>query len=593
MHRSYWRLALVGIIAVACIDKNVVGPELIAPRRVDVVAGQSLVINEVLADPNAVTDANGEWFEVHNAGSSAINLQGWTINSGNDAAVTISSAVSVAAGGYAVFSANGSSSKNGGVTEQFVYGAAINLANAADWLALRDAGGLTMDSVAWTSSVTGASRGVKDPLADNTDVNGANWQTSTTVFGKGDKGTPGKVNDGYVAPALVVATVTVSPATSSIIVGATQQFTATGKDANGAVVSTTFTWTSSNSLVATVSASGLATGVAAGSATITATSANGVAGTAALTVTTGGGGGGGTAQEVVVRVLDIGQGDANLITNGTSKVIIDGGPDPVRFGFLLDSLGLNNTTIDVVILSHEHQDHHSGLRELFKTSRNITIGYFFENKNVYSNIQLQELRDSINARVGRGALIYRDSDDPCVNGAPLCTITMNGGAKLHVMRPNPAGTTPNNRSTPVKLVGPDSTSFSMWFAGDAEREEVDWFDTGANYDVSPGMKVNILKSDHHGSCNGVTNRYADLISPDYETMSVGATNTFGHIHNQTKTLWSARAKPWYRTDQNGTITFRSPGTVGGGYTVAVGKGVTNMNGSTDATSSQTQCNPIP
>ncbi|MBA3656396.1 MAG: lamin tail domain-containing protein [Gemmatimonadaceae bacterium] len=591
MHRSYWRLALAGIIALGCVDRNVVGPELIPLRPAAVLSGSPIVINEVLADPNAVGDDRGEWIEVHNAGSAAVNLQGWTILSGNDGAHTISASLSVAAGGYAILAEDGSKAKNGGVVANYVYGTGLNLANTNDWVAIHDGTGAAADSVAWTSSIAGASRGVKDPVADNTDVNGGNWQTSTTVFGKGDKGTPGKVNDGYIAQPLPVTTVTVSPATSSVVVGATQQFTATGKDANGVVVSTTFTWTSSNSSVATVSSSGLATAVAAGTATITATSANGVAGTAVLTVTTGGGGG--TAQELVVRVLDIGQGDANLITNGTSKVIIDGGPDPVRFGFLLDSLGLNNTTIDVVILSHEHQDHHSGLRELFKTSRNITIGYFFENKNVYSNIQLQELRDSINARVGRGTLIYRDSDDPCVNGAPLCTITMDGGAKLHVMRPNPAGTTPNNRSTPVKLVGPDSTSFSMWFAGDAEHEEIGWFDTGANYDVSPGMKVNVLKSDHHGSCNGVMNRYADLINPDYETMSVGATNTFGHVHNQTKTLWSARAKPWYRTDQNGTITFRSPGTVGGGYTVAIGKGVASMNGSPDATSAQTQCNPIP
>ena len=35
------------------------------------------------------------------------------------------------------------------------------------------------------------------------------------------------------------------------------------------------------------------------------------------------------------RRIDIGQGDATYIANGTSKVIIDGGPDTVRFGRLL------------------------------------------------------------------------------------------------------------------------------------------------------------------------------------------------------------------------------------------------------------------
>lgn len=584
--------ALVGLIALGCIDKNIVGPEIV-PRSAAVVTGPLLVINEVLPDPSAVTDDRGEWLEIHNAGTASANLQGYQLVSGNDAAHTITSSVTVAAGAYVLLARNGTKSKNGGVVANYVYGTGITLANASDWVALRTASGTSVDSVAWTSVPAGASRGVKDPTSDHVSVNGTNWQTSTTVFGKGDTGTPGKVNDGYSPPAQPVATVTVAPTTASIEVGTTQQFSATARDANGTVVSTTFTWTSSNSSVATVSSSGVASGVAEGTATITATSANGIAGTASLTVTPVSGGGGGSAQEVVVRVLDVGQGDANLITNGTSKVIIDGGPDPVRFGFLLDSLGLNNTTIDIVILSHEHADHLSGLRELFKTSRNITINYFFENKNVYSTVMLAELRDSINSRVSRGTLIYRDTDDPCVNGAPLCTVSMDGGAKLHIMRPNPAGTSPNNRSTPVKLVGADSASFSMWFAGDAEHEEIEWFDTGANYDVSPGMKVNVLKSDHHGSCNGVENRYADLTNPDWVTMSVGATNTYGHVHNQTKTLWSARGKPWYRTDGNGTITFRSPGTPGGGYTVAKGKGSASMSGSPDATSSQTGCNPIP
>ena len=594
MIRSRRIVVLLSVIIVACVDQTPIGPPVApVPSAAIAATGPQLVINEVMADPSAVADDVGEWLEVHNAGSASINLQGYRLASGNDAVHTIANSVTVAAGGYAVLARNGTKSKNGGVVAQYTYGTSVNLANANDWLAIRDAAGVTLDSVAWTSVPGGATRGVRDPTSDNADVNGANWQTSTTLFGKGDKGTPGKVNDGYVSPAPVVTTVTVSPASASIIVGATQQFTATARDANGNVVATTFTWSSSNTAVSTVSSSGLATGGSAGSATISATSANGIVGTAALTVTADPGGGGAPASEVVVRVLDIGQGDANLITNGTSKVIIDGGPDPVRFGFLLDSLGLNNTTIDVVILSHEHQDHHSGLRELFRTSRNITVRYFFENKNVYSNTQLAELRDSINARVGRGTLLYRDTDDPCLDGSSICTITMDGGARLHVMKPNPSGSTANNRSTPVKLVGPDSASFSMWFAGDAEREATDWFDMGANYDVAPGMKVNVLKSNHHGSCNGVTNRYADLLNPDYATMSVGASNTYGHVHNQTKTLWTAHAKPWYRTDQNGTITFRSPGTAGGGYTVSVGKGAVSMSGSTDANSGATACNPIP
>ena len=83
----------------------------------------------------------------------------------------------------------------------------------------------------------------------------------------------------------VVATVTVSPASVSLNQGATSQLTATARDSAGNVMTgQTFTWSSSNNAVATVSASGLVTAVAAGSATVSATSSNGRRGSASVTV---------------------------------------------------------------------------------------------------------------------------------------------------------------------------------------------------------------------------------------------------------------------------------------------------------------------
>src|SRR3982750_2774485 len=84
--------------------------------------------------------------------------------------------------------------------------------------------------------------------------------------------------------------------------------------------------------------------------------------------------------KLVVRVLDVGQGDATLIENGGSRVLIDGGPDEGRMGALLDSLHLNDSTIDVVILTHAHADHLIGLRALFESTRHIKVRFFFENK---------------------------------------------------------------------------------------------------------------------------------------------------------------------------------------------------------------------
>ncbi len=73
----------------------------------------------------------------------------------------------------------------------------------------------------------------------------------------------------------VVASVTVTPNTSTIAVGGTQQLTATAFDTNGKSVPATVTWQNSSSAIATISASGLVTGVSPGTVMITAT-ANGV-----------------------------------------------------------------------------------------------------------------------------------------------------------------------------------------------------------------------------------------------------------------------------------------------------------------------------
>src|SRR6266576_195206 len=83
-----------------------------------------------------------------------------------------------------------------------------------------------------------------------------------------------------------VATVTVSPASVSLGVGATQSLTATMRDASGNILTgRTVTWASSAPLLATVGGSGLVTGVAVGTASITATS-EGQSGTATVTVVT-------------------------------------------------------------------------------------------------------------------------------------------------------------------------------------------------------------------------------------------------------------------------------------------------------------------
>jgi hypothetical protein len=94
-----------------------------------------------------------------------------------------------------------------------------------------------------------------------------------------------------VTPAALVS-IAVTPASPSIVKGATQQFTATGtySDSSTQNLTSTATWSSATVSVATINAAGLATGVAAGTSNITATNSTGnvTSNAATLTVNTPG-----------------------------------------------------------------------------------------------------------------------------------------------------------------------------------------------------------------------------------------------------------------------------------------------------------------
>ncbi|HLH06808.1 MAG TPA: Ig-like domain-containing protein [Terriglobales bacterium] len=82
-----------------------------------------------------------------------------------------------------------------------------------------------------------------------------------------------------------VASVSVTPATSSVSINGTQTFTATALDSSGnTVTGQTFTWASSNTGVASITQAGVATGLKAGSTQITAATAGVTSTAVTLTV---------------------------------------------------------------------------------------------------------------------------------------------------------------------------------------------------------------------------------------------------------------------------------------------------------------------
>ncbi|OLD97010.1 MAG: hypothetical protein AUG80_12710 [Candidatus Rokubacteria bacterium 13_1_20CM_4_68_9] len=183
----------------------------------------------------------------------------------------------------------GSASLQVGATQQFT-------------AVTKDAAGntLTGRTVTWASSNTGVA------TVSGSGLVSGNAAGTATITGTSE------TQSGIAAVTVTyvpVASVTVSPGSASLVVGATQQFTAVTKDAAGnTLTGRTVTWASSNTAAATVSGSGLATGVAAGTATITATSET-MSGTAVVTVT-----------NVPVASVTVSPASATLSVGGTAQL---------------------------------------------------------------------------------------------------------------------------------------------------------------------------------------------------------------------------------------------------------------------------------
>src|SRR5262249_17519658 len=128
----------------------------------------------------------------------------------------------------------------------------------------------------WSSSNTAVAtvsgQGVLSAVAVGT--------TTITATSEGKSGTAA-----VTISSLAVGSVTVQPQGPSVVLGANLQLSATVRDASGNILTDrVVTWSSGNTALASVSATGIVTGVAPGSVTITATS-EGKSGTTSVTVT--------------------------------------------------------------------------------------------------------------------------------------------------------------------------------------------------------------------------------------------------------------------------------------------------------------------
>ena len=156
-------------------------------------AVESLLITEIMQNPVAVSDTNGEWFEIHNAGAVSINLNGWTLkDSGSDVHMILTD-LWVPAGGYVVLGNDANTGTNGGVPVDYQY-SGFTLSNSADEIILERPDNTIANQISYTGvspwpNPTGASMELNAIALDNS--LGSNWSTATTQMSNGDFGTPG------------------------------------------------------------------------------------------------------------------------------------------------------------------------------------------------------------------------------------------------------------------------------------------------------------------------------------------------------------------------------------------------------------------
>ncbi len=147
-----------------------------------------LFITEIMANPSAVSDTQGEWFELFNPTTESIDLSGLILSDDGSNSHTIStvSNLLVSPGSYFVMARNSDSSLNGGVTANYVY-SNFSLGNSNDQIIFSDSTGEQLRFNYNSGFVpSGASMELIDAV-----MLPSNYTATTTVFGSGDFGTPG------------------------------------------------------------------------------------------------------------------------------------------------------------------------------------------------------------------------------------------------------------------------------------------------------------------------------------------------------------------------------------------------------------------
>lgn len=240
-----------------------------------------------------------------------------------------------------------------------------------------------------------------------------------------------------------------------------------------------------------------------------------------------------------VVFFDVGQGDAILISQGNSQILIDGGRDGK---LLLEKLGRYvpfwDRQIEAVIATHPDQDHIGGLADVLRTYH---VGEIIET-NARSDSQTYKAWEEEIGKIGIEKI-------EAIKGLK---INFSEGGYLETVFPFFAiGETDeqnsNAGSVVVKLAWGEN---SFLFTGDlpAEQEEELIRSRG-------DLKAAVLKVAHHGSKYSTSEKFLEAVEPYDAVISAGKNNRYGHPAPEVLEKLKAKGVKILRTDERGDIQY--------------------------------------
>lgn len=252
-----------------------------------------------------------------------------------------------------------------------------------------------------------------------------------------------------------------------------------------------------------------------------------------------------------VSFLDVGQGDAILIRSPEGKIVlVDGGPGTKIASAIGKKMFFIKPEMEMIILTHPHADHVSGLVYILENYKVKNIVYERED---YQTDVFQKFSAAVAEEQKEGAKVY----SPAAGD-----VFRLGGTTIEILWPPKESNrrvlglstpkNPNDRSVVARL---SYGSFDLFLPGDQETDEAQvMLSNTAQLDP-----VEVLKVAHHGSINGLYETILDQLAPTLAVISVGKDNAYGHPHRQTLDLLGKAGVKTWRTDLDGTIEVVSDG----------------------------------